>query len=80
MNPRTKTDTIVIHCAATKPSMNIGAEEIKKWHVDERGWADIGYHFVLDRNGVVCPGRPVEKAGAHSKGHNKNSIGLCIVG
>jgi hypothetical protein len=77
---------IFVHCSATKPNWMEKSncidkvEEIRRWHVEERGWADIGYHFVLDRNGVVCPGRPVEKAGAHAKGHNKNSIGICIVG
>jgi hypothetical protein len=74
MNPRTKTDTIVIHCAATKPSMNIGAEEIKKWHVDERGWSDIGYHFVITRDGTKELGRGLDLSGAHAKAVNGTSV------
>jgi N-acetyl-anhydromuramyl-L-alanine amidase AmpD len=80
MNPRTKTDTIVIHCAATKPSMNIGAEEIKKWHVDERGWSDIGYHFVITRDGTKELGRGLDLSGAHAKAVNGTSVGICLVG
>lgn len=80
MNPRTKTDTIVIHCAATKPSMNIGSEEIKKWHVDERGWSDIGYHFVITRDGTKELGRGLDLSGAHARAVNGTSVGICLVG
>ena len=80
MNPRIKTDTIVIHCAATKPSMNIGAEEIKKWHVDERGWSDIGYHFVITRDGTKELGRGLDLSGAHARAVNGTSVGICLVG
>jgi len=55
-------------------------EEIDRWHKGN-GWSGgIGYHFVVDRQGDVCVGRPVEKVGAHVKGHNSNSIGICLVG
>jgi N-acetyl-anhydromuramyl-L-alanine amidase AmpD len=54
-------------------------EEIDRWH-KANGWSGIGYHFVVDRQGDVCVGRPVEKVGAHVKGHNSNSIGICLVG
>ena len=76
---------IFIHCSATQPkwmasnSCQQKVEEIRRWHTD-KGWSDIGYHFVLDRQGDVCVGRPVERVGAHAKGHNKNSIGICLIG
>ena len=70
---------VIIHCAATKPSMDIGASEIKKWHLD-RGWKDIGYHYVIRRNGDIENGIAVSLAGSHTKGHNANSIGICLVG
>lgn len=70
---------LVIHCSATPPSMDIGAKEIDKWHKG-LGWAGIGYHFVIRRNGEVETGRPLEKPGAHVSGHNANSIGICLVG
>ncbi len=71
---------IVIHCSATTPSMDIGVGTIRGWHVLERGWSDVGYHFVITRDGQVQAGRPLERAGAHAKGYNKNSIGICYVG
>ncbi|MDR2945914.1 MAG: N-acetylmuramoyl-L-alanine amidase [Candidatus Adiutrix sp.] len=75
-----KINYIVIHCAATKPSADIGAAEIRKWHVEGNGWRDIGYHFVIRRNGTVEDGRPVEQIGAHVSGHNADSIGICLAG
>jgi len=70
---------LIIHCSATKPSMDIGAEDIRGWH-KSKGWDDIGYHYVIRRNGKVEKGRDVSIAGAHAKGHNFNSIGVCLVG
>ena len=77
---------IIVHCAVTPPSWggNMTPEqqrdEIRRWHVEERGWSDIGYHYVITRNGVVVQGRPLDKIGAHVKGHNKGTIGVCLVG
>jgi N-acetylmuramoyl-L-alanine amidase len=75
---------IVVHCAATKPSMDIGAAEIRAWHTDPKrpggAWADIGYHYVIRRNGRLEHGRPVEIAGAHAAGYNARSVGICLVG
>jgi N-acetyl-anhydromuramyl-L-alanine amidase AmpD len=72
-------DFLVVHCAATKPKMDVGAKEIRQWHLD-KGWADIGYHYVIRRSGEVEKGRLDEIPGAHVAGHNKNSIGICLVG
>lgn len=74
-----KINTVVIHAAATPPSMQVGAAEIRRWHLD-RGWSDIGYHYVIRRNGKVEDGRPVSRAGAHVRGFNQHSIGVCLVG
>lgn len=79
-------DEIIIHCSATKPSWFAGRtsveklQEIRRWHVEQRGWSDIGYHFVIDRDGTVLEGRPVERQGAHVSGHNKTTIGVCLIG
>lgn len=73
-------DKIIIHCSATPPDMDIGAKEIRNWHVKGNGWSDIGYHWVIRRNGELEAGRDLSKAGAHTQGHNKNSIGVCLVG
>ena len=75
-----KIKKIILHCSYTKPSMDIGASEIRDWHVNDNGWSDIGYHFVIRRSGTVEMGRPLSRKGAHTKGHNKNSIGICLVG
>ena len=79
--------TGIIHCSATRPDQVIGAEDIRRWHVDGNGWSDIGYHYVIRRDGIVEPGRDRdldgdiwEEVGAHVRGHNGNSIGICLVG
>lgn len=76
---RTATNLIVIHCAATKPNMDVGVREIRQWHV-QRGFLDIGYHFVIRRDGSVEQGREVDVLGAHVEGHNADSVGVCMVG
>lgn len=70
---------IIIHCSATKEGWNYKAKDIDAWH-RERGFTGIGYHFVIDLNGKVEIGRPVEQAGAHASGHNAQSIGICYIG
>lgn len=76
---RSKTDTIVIHCSATKPDMDIGARDITAWHL-KRGFSTIGYHYVIRRDGTVESGRPIDAVGAHVEGHNLHSVGICMVG
>ena len=76
---REKTTHIVIHCSATPPDMDIGAKRIRKWHLDN-GWSDIGYHYVIRRNGAIENGRHPDAKGAHVKGYNSTSLGICLVG
>ena len=80
MKRRTSTTHIVIHCADTYADMDIDADEIRKWHVDERGWSDIGYHKVIKRDGTVENGRDIDVSGAHAAGFNSVSVGVCLVG
>lgn len=70
---------ITLHCAATRPSMQVGVKEIRAWH-KAKGWSDIGYHFVIKRDGTVEKGRPLNQTGAHVQGWNQNNIGICLVG
>lgn len=72
-------ELIVIHCADTPPGMDIGAKQIREWHLD-RGWSNIGYHYVIRRNGEAEVGRDEAEVGAHAYGHNARSIGICLVG
>ena len=71
---------IIIHCSATREGQDISVNTIRKWHVEGRGWSDIGYHFYIDINGEIKKGRDIAKIGAHCSGHNRNSIGLCYCG
>lgn len=71
---------IAVHCSATPPDIDIGAHEIRGWHQVNNGWADIGYHYVIRRNGVIEHGRSLDYQGAHVQGHNHESIGICLVG
>jgi len=73
-------DKIIIHCSATPKGKNFSAETIRKWHVEERGWSDIGYHYIVSIDGSLEYGRPVGLLGAHTRGHNRNSIGICYIG
>ena len=75
-----KISEIILHCSATPAGMDIGAGEIRRWHMEGNGWQDIGYHWVIRRGGSVEKGRPECMAGAHCKGHNAHSIGVSLVG
>ena len=70
---------IVIHCADTPASMDVGVEEIRQWHL-KRGWFDVGYHWVIRRDGTIETGRPSDRPGAHARGFNHISLGICLVG
>jgi hypothetical protein len=71
---------IVIHCSATDEDMDIGEKEIDQWH-RARGWKrGCGYHFVIRRYGTIEIGREINVRGAHTKGKNSGSIGICMVG
>lgn len=70
---------IIIHCSSSPEGRNDTAEDIRRWHI-ERGFNDIGYHYVIDLDGTIEEGRPLSKAGAHCQGHNRNSIGICYIG
>ncbi len=70
---------IIIHCTATKEGRDVTISEIDGWH-RERGFDQIGYHYVVMLNGDIKTGRPEFREGAHCYGHNKHSIGVCYVG
>ena len=71
---------IIVHCSATPKGRNVDTAEIKRWHTEDNGWSDIGYHFVVELDGDIGVGRPQERSGAHCKGKNATSIGVCYVG
>lgn len=70
---------IIIHCSATPNGREDTAEDVHRWHL-ERGWDGIGYHYVIEVKGRLVAGRPEYWQGSHAKGHNKRSIGICLMG
>ena len=74
-----KIEKIILHCSATKEGQNVTTADIDRWH-RERGYAKIGYHYVIYLDGSVHTGRSEELLGAHTLGHNASSIGICYIG
>jgi hypothetical protein len=88
--PRRQRDHIVLHCSA----LDYGtASGMRRYHVEERGWSDIGYHAVItngyaERDSSFDPselakvyiGRHIDRIGAHAKGYNRRALGVCMVG
>lgn len=70
---------IIVHCTATPEGKDCTIADITRWHKD-RGFATIGYHYVIYRDGTVHEGRDVNLIGAHCTNHNSYSIGVCYVG
>ena len=70
---------IVVHCTGSREGQDVTVDELRKLHKD-KGWSDIGYHYVIYRDGTIVPGRDVDIAGAHVAGFNSNSIGVVYIG
>ena len=70
---------IVIHCSATRLSQDYTKEDVERDH-KKRGFSGIGYHYYIRKNGVLEIGRPEDEIGAHVKGFNDKSIGVCYEG
>lgn len=70
---------IIVHCSATPEGKDYTVADIKRWHL-KRGFGDIGYHYVIYRDGTIHSGRSADKVGAHTIGHNTHSLGVCYIG
>lgn len=82
-----KIELAIIHCSDTYVNMDWDATDIRRIHVDENGWLDIGYNYIIKRDGTLENGRDLdndgnveEEIGAHARGFNHNSIGICLIG
>lgn len=77
---------LVLHCSATPNGRKFTVKDIESWHKQRMDWGPspsgkyIGYHYVIYINGEIAGGRSPEEVGVHAKGHNKNSIGICLIG
>lgn len=79
LKKRAKTTKIVVHCSATRNLSKIDRRAIDQMHRNQ-GWLTIGYHFVITTDGSIQRGRPIDTIGSHVKGHNSDTIGVCLVG
>ena len=70
---------LIVHCSATPEGKDYSVDTIRQWHL-QRGFSDIGYHYVVYRDGSIHTGRDESVIGAHCTGHNTNSIGVCYIG
>lgn len=70
---------IIIHCTATPRGRAVSMDELRRWH-RAQGWTDVGYHYLIGLDGTISEGRPLEQVGAHCRGYNAHSIGVCYVG
>ena len=71
---------IIIHCTKTREGQDISVDTVRKWHVEDNGWSDIGYHFFIDIKGNLHDGRDITRKGAHTLGENDDSIGIAYAG
>ena len=69
---------IVVHHSASV--LTTTAEDLERWHVAGNGWSDVGYHWIVEMDGSLHAGRPLDVVGAHVRGHNAQSWGICLVG
>lgn len=81
----TEVTEVILHTSATPGRWYKGKtaaemrDEIRGWHVNDRKWSDIGYHYVVAPSGDVAHGRPVHRQGAHVRGKNLGTIGICMI-
>lgn len=82
-----KKNTIIIHCTDTPHTMNVTRETLHKWHVIENGWSAIGYAYFINQKGEIIKCRDLDgdgdvenEVGAHARGFNRGSIGICLEG
>lgn len=70
---------IINHCTATPEGKDYTVDDIRSWH-KARGWSDVGYHYIIYRDGRIMLGRPVGQIGAHVENHNTGTIGISYIG
>lgn len=78
--PMRQIDKVFIHCSASDHESHDDISVIRKWHVEERHFNDIGYHYFIKKSGEIQTGRPLDKVPAAQKGHNEGSIAICLSG
>lgn len=74
-----KIDLIIIHCSATRADSDFSAQDVDTAH-RYRGFSSWGYHYYIRKSGQVELMRPEDVPGAHARGYNANSLGVCYEG
>ncbi len=78
--PARDIDRVFLHCSASDRDEHDDVAVMRRWHVDERGWDDVGYHYFIKKDGTVQPGRDLEMTPAAQRGHNVGSVAICLHG
>jgi len=79
----TEVEHVVVHHSAgsnTNRNYTQVVRDIYIYHTEVNGWSDIGYHYVIKKDGTIEEGRPLKKTGAHVRGANRGTVGVCFVG
>ena len=78
--PARHVDRVFLHCSASDNPDHDDIATIRSWHVDERGWSDVGYHYFIRSDGALQEGRPLERTPAAQAGHNAGTVAICLHG
>ena len=78
--PEREVDRVFLHCSASDSPEHDGVDVIRRWHIDDNGWDDVGYHYFIRRDGTLESGRPLEKTPAAQAGSNAATIAVCLHG
>ena len=78
--PERDVERIFIHCSASDRPEHDDIRVMREWHVEGRGWSDVGYHFFIQKNGTVQEGRPLARIPAAQAGNNTGTIAICLHG
>ena len=73
-------DEVILHCTATPWGREVDIAEVRRWHTQGNKWRDVGYHYLIQLDGSLQVGRPIDEAGAHVRGRNASTIGVAYVG
>jgi hypothetical protein len=80
VKPNRLVDRVFVHCSASDNPDHDNAATIRKWHVEDNDWSDIGYHYFIRKDGTLEDGRPLERTPAAQKNHNTGTIAICLSG
>ena len=78
--PARHVDRVFLHCSASDNPDHDDIAAIHSWHVDDRGWSDVGYHYFIRSDGALQEGRPLERTPAAQAGHNAGTVAICLHG